>query len=121
VRELTSGGADYAFEAIGNEEAIQQAWAAVRPGGAVVVLGLLPKGSQLTIDSWGLIEEKRLLGCFLGSASIEDDIPRLVDLHAEGTLDLEGLVSRRLPLAELPAALDRLRAGDAVRQLVVFG
>jgi S-(hydroxymethyl)glutathione dehydrogenase/alcohol dehydrogenase len=120
VHEVSRGGADYAFEAIGNEEAIRQAWAAVRPGGTVVVLGLLPKGSTLAIDSWGLIDEKRLLGCFLGSARIETDIPLLVDLHAEGKLDLEGLVSRRLPLDELPDAIDRLRAGDAVRQLVVF-
>jgi S-(hydroxymethyl)glutathione dehydrogenase / alcohol dehydrogenase len=120
VHNLAGGGADYAFEAIGSEETIRQAWAAVRPGGTVVVLGLLPKGSTFSIDSWGLIEEKRLLGCFLGSARIETDIPLLVDLHAEGKLDLERLVSRRLPLGELPDALDRLRAGDAVRQLVVF-
>jgi len=120
VRELTRGGADYAFEAIGNEEAIGAAWASVRPGGTVVVLGLMPKGSRLAIDSWGFIEEKRLLGCFLGSARIDVDIPKLLDLHVAGELDLEALVSSRLPLEELPEAFDRLRAGEAVRQLVVF-
>jgi S-(hydroxymethyl)glutathione dehydrogenase / alcohol dehydrogenase len=120
VRELTHGGADYAFEAIGDEEAIREVWAAVRPGATAVVLGLMPKGSRLTIDPWGFIEEKRLLGCFLGSARIDVDIPRLVDLYAEGRLDLDSLVSRRLPLADLPDAFDRLRSGDAVRQLVVF-
>lgn len=120
VRDRTGGGADYAFEAIGDQEAIRGAWSAVRPGGTVVVLGLMPKGSMLTIDPWGFIEEKRLLGCFLGSARIDVDIPRLVDLHAAGELELEGLVSRRLALSELPDALDRLRSGEAVRQLVVF-
>jgi S-(hydroxymethyl)glutathione dehydrogenase / alcohol dehydrogenase len=120
ARKLTGGGAEYAFEALGSEETIRQAWASVRPGGSVVVLGLMPKGSMLSIDPWGFIEEKRLLGCFLGSARIEVDIPRLVDLHAEGALELEALVSRRLSLADLPPALDRLRAGAAVRQLVVF-
>jgi S-(hydroxymethyl)glutathione dehydrogenase / alcohol dehydrogenase len=121
VRDFTGGGADYAFEAIGVERAIQEAWAAVRSGGTVVVVGLMPKGSSLSLDSWGLIHEKRLLGCFLGSARIDVDLPRLVDLYAEGKLVLDELVSRRLPLAELPGALERLRAGDAVRQLVVFG
>jgi S-(hydroxymethyl)glutathione dehydrogenase / alcohol dehydrogenase len=120
VRDLTNGGVDYAFEAIGDENAIRAAWAAVRPGGTAVVLGLMPKGTSLTIDPWGFIEEKRLLGCFLGSARIDVDIPRLVDLHADGELDLEGLVSRRLPLAELPDAFDRLRSGEGARQLVVF-
>jgi S-(hydroxymethyl)glutathione dehydrogenase/alcohol dehydrogenase len=120
VRKLTGGGADYAFEAIGREETIRQAWAAVRPGGTVVVVGLMPKGSTLTIDPWGFIAEKTIKGCFLGSSTLDVDIPRLVDLYAEGKLELDALVSRRLPLAELPDAFERLRAGDVFRQLVVF-
>jgi S-(hydroxymethyl)glutathione dehydrogenase / alcohol dehydrogenase len=120
VRKLTGGGADYAFEAIGLEQTISDAWKAVRPGGTVVVVGLMPKGSTLTIDPWGFIAEKSIKGCFLGGARLDVDIPRLVDLYAEGKLELDGLVSRRLPLAELPDAFDRLRAGDVFRQLVVF-
>jgi S-(hydroxymethyl)glutathione dehydrogenase/alcohol dehydrogenase len=120
VRDLLAGGADYAFEAIGRAETINEAWAAVRAGGTVVVLGLMPKGSRLTIDPWGFINEKTLKGCFLGTPQIERDIPRLVELVHEGKLELEGLVSRRISLEELPEAFGRLRAGDAVRQLVVF-
>ena len=120
VHELLPGGADYAFENIGREETINEAWAAVRPGGTVVVVGLMPKGSKLTIDPWGFINEKTLKGCFLGTARIERDIPHLVELAHEGKLELEGLVSRRIPLQGLPEAFDRLRAGEAARQLVVF-
>jgi S-(hydroxymethyl)glutathione dehydrogenase/alcohol dehydrogenase len=120
VRELVPAGVDYAFEAIGREETINDAWESVRSGGTVVVLGLMPKGSRLTIDPWGFINEKNLKGCFLGTARIERDVPRIVDLVHEGRLELEGLISRRIRLEELPDALDRLRAGDAVRQLVVF-
>jgi S-(hydroxymethyl)glutathione dehydrogenase/alcohol dehydrogenase len=120
VRELTGGGAEYAFEAIGREETIRQAWDALRPGGTAVVLGLPPKGSTVTIDTWGFINEKTLRGSFLGSARIDEDVPRIVDLYAEGELRLDELVSRRIPLAELPEAFDRLRAGDGLRQLVVF-
>ncbi|MGH3014780.1 MAG: zinc-binding dehydrogenase [Gaiellaceae bacterium] len=120
VRELTGGGVDYAFEAIGREATIRQAWDALRPGGIAVVLGLPPKGSTVTIDTWGFINEKTLRGSFLGSAEIEEDVPRIVDLYAAGELNLDDLVSRRIPLAGLPEAFDRLRAGDGLRQLVVF-
>jgi S-(hydroxymethyl)glutathione dehydrogenase/alcohol dehydrogenase len=120
VRELTGGGAEYVFEAIGREETIRQAWDALRPGGTAVVLGLPPKGSTVTIDTWGFINEKTLKGSFLGSARIDEDVPRIVDLYAEGELHLDELVSRRIPLAELPEAFDRLRAGDGLRQVVVF-
>jgi S-(hydroxymethyl)glutathione dehydrogenase/alcohol dehydrogenase len=120
LRDLTDGGADYAFEAIGLEPTIQAAWEAVRSGGTVVVLGLMPKGSTLTIDPWGFINEKTIKGSFLGSAQIDVDIPRLLDYYADGCLELDELVSRRLTLDELPDAFDRLRAGSVGRQLVVF-
>jgi S-(hydroxymethyl)glutathione dehydrogenase/alcohol dehydrogenase len=120
VRHATGGGVDYAFEAIGSEETIREAWDALGPGGTVVVLGIPPKGASVTIDTWGFISEKAIKGCFLGSAQIQEDVPRLVDLYAEGALRLEELVSDRLPLARLPEALERLRSGDAVRQLIVF-
>ena len=120
VRKLTEGGADYAFEAIGLEPTIREAWRAVRPGGTVVVVGLMPKGSTLTIDPWGFIAEKSIKGCFLGSAQLDVDIPRLIDLYVDGALELDALVSRRLPLGELPEAFDRMRAGEGLRQVVVF-
>jgi S-(hydroxymethyl)glutathione dehydrogenase / alcohol dehydrogenase len=120
VRHATKGGADYAFEAIGRPETIREAWEAVRPGGTAVVLGIPPKGATVTIDTWGFIAEKSLKGCFLGSAHIGEDVPALVDLYAAGDLLLDELVSDRIELAGLQAAFDRLRSGDAMRQLVVF-
>jgi S-(hydroxymethyl)glutathione dehydrogenase / alcohol dehydrogenase len=81
---------------------------------------MIPKGQSLTIDPWHFIYEKTLKGCFLGSARIAVDIPRLADLYAEGRLELDELVTRRLTLDELPEALDQLRAGQGIRQVVVF-
>ena len=120
VKDLTGGGPDYAFEAIGSERTIQEAWKATRAGGTVVVVGIMPRGETLTIDPWELMSEKTLKGTFLGSARIQEDVPRLIDLYHSGELELDRLVSRKLPLSELPDAFDRLRAGDVVRQVVVF-
>jgi S-(hydroxymethyl)glutathione dehydrogenase/alcohol dehydrogenase len=120
VRDLTGGGPGYVFEAIGTEPTIQQAWAAAGPRGTVVVVGIMPKGSTLTIDPWQFFSEKTLKGSFLGSASVRTDVPRLVDLYAAGELHLDALIGRRIGLAELPEAFERLRAGDSFRQLVVF-
>jgi S-(hydroxymethyl)glutathione dehydrogenase/alcohol dehydrogenase len=120
IRHATAGGADYAFEAIGRPETIRDAWESLRPGGTAVVLGIPPKGTIVEIDTWGFINEKTLRGSFLGSASIREDVPRLVDLYSSGDLLLEELVSDRVALADLPAAFDRLRGGEVVRQLVVF-
>ena len=76
--------------------------------------------TTLSLDAWGLINEKTLKGSFLGSATIFEDVPRLIELYSAGELLLEELVSDRIALADLPEAFDRLRAGEAVRQVVVF-
>jgi Zn-dependent alcohol dehydrogenase len=120
VQDLTGGGPDYAFEAIGSERAIQEAWKAVRAGGTLVVVGIMPRGASLTIDPWQFMSEKTLKGTFLGSARIQEDVPHLIDLYQSGDLELDRLVSRTLRLDELPDAFDRLRAGEVVRQVVVF-
>jgi Zn-dependent alcohol dehydrogenase len=120
VKDVTGGGPDYAFEAIGTEKTIQETWQAAAPRGTVVVVGIMPKGSTLTIDPWQFFAEKTLKGSFLGSADIAADVPRLADLYAAGDLQLDSLVSRRITLDELPDAFDRLRAGEELRQLVVF-
>jgi S-(hydroxymethyl)glutathione dehydrogenase / alcohol dehydrogenase len=120
VKNLAAGGPDYAFEAVGTEATIQQAWRAAGPRGTVVAVGIMPKGSTLAIDPWEFFAEKTLKGSFLGSANIREDVPRLVDLYADGELRLDELIDRRIALAELPEAFERLRAGGGLRQLVVF-
>jgi S-(hydroxymethyl)glutathione dehydrogenase / alcohol dehydrogenase len=120
VLELTAGGADYAFEALGSEPTIQAAWNATRSGGTTVVVGLMPKGSSLTIDPWHFLSEKTIKGCFLGSSRIAADIPRLVDLYHAGELRLGEIVSHRIGLDDLGEALERLRSGESARQLITF-
>jgi Zn-dependent alcohol dehydrogenase len=120
VREAADGGVDYAFEAVGRSQTIEQAWASLAAGGLLTVIGTLPSGSKLTLDADSLIEEKRIAGCYLGSASPDRDVPALVERYLDGELRLQELVSRRIGLGELDDGFARLREGTEARQVVVF-
>jgi S-(hydroxymethyl)glutathione dehydrogenase/alcohol dehydrogenase len=120
VREATDGGADYAFEAAGRMESIEQAWASLAVGGLLTVIGTLASGTRLTLAADPLIEEKRIAGCYLGSATLERDVPALVERYLDGELRLDELVSRRIGLADLDDGFARLREGTEARQVVVF-
>jgi S-(hydroxymethyl)glutathione dehydrogenase / alcohol dehydrogenase len=120
VRAAADGGVDYAFEAAGREATIAQAWASLAVGGELVIIGLLASGAKLTLDADPLLEEKRIGGCYLGSASPGRDVPALVSLYLEGQLLLDELITRRLELTELDQAFERMRAGAEARQVVVF-
>ncbi|HLH70544.1 MAG TPA: Zn-dependent alcohol dehydrogenase [Candidatus Dormibacteraeota bacterium] len=119
VRAATGGGAAYVFEALGSEETIGQAWEATEVGGTTVVVGIVPRGRLIRLDPWNFMSEKVLRGCYLGSADIVRDVPRLVELYRRDRLRLDELVTARLPLTRVGEALDRLRAGEGVRSVIV--
>ncbi len=120
VRELTHGGADYAFEVIGLPSAITQAFDMVRRGGEAIVVGMAPFGSEVTVSATAFLSEKVLKGCVYGSARPRVDMPRIIDLYMSGKLKLDELVSRRYPLTGINDAFDALRAGEVARSVIAF-
>jgi S-(hydroxymethyl)glutathione dehydrogenase / alcohol dehydrogenase len=120
VRDLT-GGADYAFEALGQQEAAQRAWASLDAGGELVLVGLFPGGAGLTLDADRFVSEQSVQGCYFGSADPVRDVPILAGHYLRGDLVLDELITRRITLDELDDAFDELRAGRGVRSVVVFG
>jgi Zn-dependent alcohol dehydrogenase len=112
VRDLTDGrGADYAFEAVGHPESICNTLAAVRKGGRVVILGMAPLGTQLSIPFDVLLGEKQITQSSYGNARPRVDFPRLVQLYLQGKLLLDELISTRLPLADINNGFSRLQPG----------
>ncbi len=119
IREL-DGGVDYAFEALGREQTIRQAWDSLDLGGEAVVVGLMRHGATVTLDAGPLVDEKRIRGCYLGSSVLSRDVPALAGLYLAGELMLDELISHRIGLADLDEAFGRLRAGDGARSVVMF-
>jgi alcohol dehydrogenase len=121
VRQLSGGGTDYAFEAVGNAKVMAQAYEATQRGGTTVCIGLAHPSQQLSIQASSLpYMEKTLMGSFMGSAVPRRDIPRLIKLYMQGKLPVDELVSQHLPLADINAGFDRLADGATVRQIITF-
>jgi S-(hydroxymethyl)glutathione dehydrogenase / alcohol dehydrogenase len=114
------GGADYAFEAAGQERTIQQAWSSLDVGGEAVVVGLMPHGATVTLSAGRFINEQVIRGCYFGSAHLQRDVPALVDHYLSGNLLLDELITRRIGLAELNDAFGVLRAGKGARSVLVL-
>lgn len=109
------------IEAAGAARAFETAVALTAPGGTTVTVGLPAPDARASISPLMLTAEARtIVGSYLGSAVPERDIPRYVDLWREGRLPLERLVSSRIRLDEIDAAMDRLATGGELRQLIVF-
>jgi Zn-dependent alcohol dehydrogenase len=113
-------GVDYAFEAAGVGALQLVGIEACRTGGTTVLVGAPAIEHNLTIPNalfFGM-SEKKLLGCFMGSANSLRDIPRYLALWRAGQLDLEALITNRVPLAGVNDGLADLVAGKGVRTVV---
>jgi S-(hydroxymethyl)glutathione dehydrogenase/alcohol dehydrogenase len=114
-------GPDFVFEAIGLPATIGQAIAALPSGGTAVLVGLTKFGQTAEFEAFPFVDGgRRILGSNYGSAVAAVDFPRYAEAYLAGRLPVDRLIDRRLPLADLEDAFDRLRAGEAARQVVVF-
>lgn len=121
VMDATGGvGVDYAFEAAGVGALQSVGIDACRTGGTTVLVGAPAIDHNLTIPNalfFGMTE-KKLMGCFMGSANSLRDIPRYLALWRAGQLDLEALITNRVPLADINDGFADLVAGKGVRTVV---
>jgi S-(hydroxymethyl)glutathione dehydrogenase/alcohol dehydrogenase len=121
VVEMTSGGADYAFEAIGLPATVRQAVRMTRKGGTTVMVGVVPAGVNVELPGADIVlREKSVLGCMMGSNRFRTDMPRYVKMYLDGRLKLDEMITARLPLEGVNDAFESMRRGEAARSVLVF-
>jgi S-(hydroxymethyl)glutathione dehydrogenase / alcohol dehydrogenase len=122
IMGLTNGqGVDWAFEVIGVADLIADCFMAVKRGGKVVVVGVPPMTSMVSIPGALLaLAEKSLIGSLYGSGNVRRDMPRMLDLYASGKLKLKELVSGKLPLEKINDAFDAIEKGEVARTVIVY-
>jgi S-(hydroxymethyl)glutathione dehydrogenase/alcohol dehydrogenase len=115
VREITRGGADFAFEVISGSKTVKQAFDATCPGGMLTVVGVTPDGDEVTIPA-GI--RKTVTSGGWSHINAWRDFPLLIDLYMSGALKVDQLISRYRPLEEVNQALDDLRSGSVARTVL---
>jgi len=121
VLELTGGGVDYAFEAIGLNPTVRQALAMTRKGGTLLMVGVVAVGEDVEIPGFDVvINEKKILGSMMGSNAFRVHMPRYVEFYMNGQLRIDEMISARRPLEEINICFDEMRKGAAARSVIVF-
>lgn len=112
VREIAGDGFDLVFEASGAKAALRQAFGLVRPGGTIVQIGTL--GTEDIPLPANLLMVKEIN--FIGSMRYGNVFGEAIRLVETGRIELHGLISGVLPLAEAEQAM-RLAAekGSALK------
>ncbi len=120
VKELSDGGVDYSFEAIGKKATAEQAFRVLDAGGTATIIGMVPDDHKLEIRAMDLLSEKRLQGSMMGSNQFRTDIPRLITMYMDGRLDLDSMVSKTLTLDEVNEGYEMMKRGEVARSVIHF-
>jgi Zn-dependent alcohol dehydrogenase len=127
IVEMTGGGADFAFDAIGHPDTIARLLPSVRPaipgwrpeGGTAVQVGIPRQQTHIPVIGDILPGGKVYRGTYGGSSRPERDYPMYVRWFKEGKLPLDLLVSRRFKLEEVNEACTALEHGEILGRAII--
>jgi 2-desacetyl-2-hydroxyethyl bacteriochlorophyllide A dehydrogenase len=104
LNELRDPAADVVIEASGRTQTAEWAIGLVRRGGTVVLFGVYPEQERLSLNPFRVNEDELRI---VGSLNNPNTHQRAIDLLASGRVALDGVITHRLGLEDLPQAMDR--------------
>ena len=119
--ELTGGGADFAFECVGNVTLMRQALECCHKGwGECVIIGVAGAGEEISTRPFQLVTGRVWRGTAFGGARGRRDVPKIVDWYMQGKINIDDLITHVVPLPRINEAFELMHAGHSIRTVVTF-
>jgi len=119
--DLTNGGADFAFECVGNVKLMRQALECCQRGwGTCVIIGVAGAGEEIATRPFQLVTGRTWKGTAFGGAKSRRDVPRIVDWYMDRKINIDDLITHTMPLEKINHAFDLMHQGKSIRSVVLY-
>jgi len=119
--DLTKGGADHSFECIGNTGTMRQALECCHKGwGESTIIGVAGAGQEISTRPFQLVTGRVWRGTAFGGAKGRTDVPKIVDWYMDGKINIDDLITHKMPLEDINKAFDLMHSGESIRSVVEF-
>jgi S-(hydroxymethyl)glutathione dehydrogenase/alcohol dehydrogenase len=119
--ELTHGGADYSFECVGNTTLMRQALECCHRGwGVSVIIGVAGAGQEISTRPFQLVTGRVWKGSAFGGARGRSDVPRIVDWYMDRKIEIDKMITHKLPLERINESFDLMHEGASIRTVIEF-
>ncbi|MEP2945711.1 MAG: S-(hydroxymethyl)glutathione dehydrogenase/class III alcohol dehydrogenase [Lentilitoribacter sp.] len=119
--DLTKGGADYSFECIGNAKVMRQALECAHKGwGESIIIGVAGAGQEISTRPFQLVTGRSWRGTAFGGARGRTDVPKIVDWYMDGKIEIDPMITHKMPLDDINKAFDLMHAGKSIRSVIEF-
>ncbi len=121
IIDITDGGADYSFEAIGNVNTMRQALECCHRGwGESTIIGVAGAGQEIATRPFQLVTGRVWRGTAFGGAKGRSDVPEIVDWYMDGKINIDDLITHTMPLDDINEAFHLMHEGESIRSVVTF-
>jgi S-(hydroxymethyl)glutathione dehydrogenase/alcohol dehydrogenase len=118
---LTGGGADYTFDCTGNVQVMRTALEACHRGwGESVIIGVAESGKEIATRPFQLVTGRVWKGSAFGGARGRTDVPVIVDWYMDGKIEIDPMITHRLPLERINEAFDLMHRGESIRSVIIY-
>ncbi|KAI96295.1 alcohol dehydrogenase [Rhodomicrobium udaipurense JA643] len=118
---LTGGGADYSFDCTGNTTVMRQALECCHRGwGTSIIIGVAEAGKEISTRPFQLVTGRVWKGSAFGGARGRTDVPKIVDWYMEKKIEIDPMITHRMPLEKINDAFDLMHRGQSIRSVVVY-
>ena len=121
IVDLTGGGADFSFEAIGNIHTMRQALECCHRGwGESVIIGVAASGQEIATRPFQLVTGRVWRGTAFGGARGRTDVPKIVDWYMDKKIQIDPMITHVLKLEDINKGFDLTHEGKSIRSVVVY-
>lgn len=118
---LLGAPADFVFECVGNTALLADLAQASNPFyGVCMAVGVPPFDQQIQLPATTFYFGRTVRGTMIGDGNFLTEVPKIMDWYRSGEIQLDALVSHRLPLSRINEGFDLMKTGTAIRTVVVY-
>eukprot|EP01095_Lingulamoeba_sp_RSL-Kostka_P003997 TRINITY_DN15103_c0_g1_i1.p1 TRINITY_DN15103_c0_g1~~TRINITY_DN15103_c0_g1_i1.p1 ORF type:complete len:386 (-),score=160.43 TRINITY_DN15103_c0_g1_i1:137-1294(-) len=117
--DLTDGGLDFTFEAIGNINTMRAALESCHKGwGQSIIIGVAGAGQEISTRPFQLVTGRVWKGTAFGGTKGRTELPGLIEQYYEGKLKIDEFITFNLPLSEINQGFDLMHEGKSIRSVI---
>jgi S-(hydroxymethyl)glutathione dehydrogenase/alcohol dehydrogenase len=85
-----------------------------------VIIGVAGAGQEIRTRPFQLVTGRVWKGTAFGGARGRSDVPKIVDWYMERKINIDDLITHKLPLERINDAFDLMHKGESIRSVVVY-
>jgi S-(hydroxymethyl)glutathione dehydrogenase/alcohol dehydrogenase len=91
-----------------------------RGWGVSVIIGVAGAGQEIRTGPFQLVIWRVWKGTAFGGPRGRTEVPRNVDWYMDGKINIDDLITHRMPLERINDGFDLMLAGESIRSVVIY-